>query len=164
MSLTNRNVILMAMVMLFIILTTVLTGMIISEQDDELPDDDDFLGADSFAAGWFRVPIGQLSFILMLGMSIFALVVVYRGGRSNHRHFNDRTIDSVNVFRGTFFATALNRAVFVFLFIASLPVNKNNGFIGVVLPTINPDMRRYQVKMCPIYPIKPEIQINKRRY
>jgi hypothetical protein len=106
----------MAMVMLCIILMTVLTGIIISEEDDQLSDDD-FLEAGRFAASWFRLPVHQLSFILILGMSIFALFVVYLGGRSNHKRFNDRTLDSVKLLSVAFLKTALNRAVFNFLFV-----------------------------------------------
>ena len=98
---TNRNVIFMAMVMLCIILMTVLTGIIIiPEENAQLPGDD-VLAAGNFAAAWFSIPVPQLSFLLMLlmlGMSIFAFLIVYLGGRSNHRRFNDRTVDSMNLF------------------------------------------------------------------
>lgn len=138
MSLTNRNVIFMAMVMLCIILLTVLTGIIISEEDDQLPEDD-FLAAASFAAAWFRIPVYQLSFILMLGMSIFALFVVYLGGRSNHKRFYDRTIDSVKLLPVVFLKTALLRAVFIFLFFDPYSDYKENQLTNVILfPTMIP--------------------------
>jgi hypothetical protein len=144
MSLTNRNVIFMAMVMLCIILLTVLTGISISVQDDELPDDDDFLAAGSFARAWFRIPVPQLSFILMLGMSIFALIVVYRGGRSNHQRFNDRTIEPVKLLTVVFLKTALLRAVFNFLFFDPYSDDKENILTNVILfPTMIPILRRY---------------------
>jgi hypothetical protein len=144
MSLTNRNVIFMAMVMLCIILLTVLTGISISVQDDELPDDDDFLAAGSFAGAWFRIPVPQLSFILMLGMSIFALIVVYRGGRSNHQRFNDRTIEPVKLLTVVFLKTALLRAVFNFLFFDPYSDYKENILTNVILfPTMIPILRRY---------------------
>ena len=143
MSLTNRNVIFMAMVMVCIILMTVLTGIIISEEDDQLPDDD-FLEAGRFAAAWFRIPVYQLSFILMLGMSIFALFVVYLGGRSNHKRFYDRTIDSVKLLPVVFLKTALNRAVFIFLFFDPYSDDKENILTNVNLfPTLIPILRRY---------------------
>jgi len=143
MSLTNRNVIFMAMVMLCIILMTVLTGIIISEEDDQLPDDD-FLEAGNFAAAWFRLPVYQLSYILMLGMSIFALFVVYLGGRSNHKRFYDRTIDSVKLLTVVFLKTALNRAVFIFLFFDPHSDYKENILTNVILfPTMIPILRRY---------------------
>ena len=145
MSLTNRNVIFMAMVMLCIILLTVLTGISISVQDDELPDDDDFLAAGSFTAARFRIPVPQLAFVLMLGMSIFALMVVYLGGRSNHRRFNDRTIDSVKLLTVVFLKTALLRAVFNFLFFDPYSDYKENILTNVILfPTMIPILlRRY---------------------
>jgi hypothetical protein len=143
MSLTNRNVIFMAMVMFCIILMTVLTGIIISEEDDQLPDDD-FLEAGNFAAAWFRIPVHQLSFILMLGMSIFALFVVYLGGRSNHKRFYDRTIDSVKLLPVVFLKTALNRAVFIFLFLGSHADHAKHKLTHIILfPTLIPILRRY---------------------
>ncbi len=143
MSLTNRNVFFMAMVMLCIILMTVLTGIIISEEDDQLPDDD-FLAAGSFAAAWFRIPVHQLSFILMLGMSIFALFVVYLGGRSNHKRFYDRTIEPAKLLTVAFFKTALNGAVFIFLFFGPYRDYKENNLTNVILfPTMIPILRRY---------------------
>ena len=133
----------MAMLMLCIILMTVLTGIIISEEDDQLPEDD-FLAAASFAAAWFRMPVHQLSFILMLGMSIFALIVVYLGGRSNHKRFNDRTIEPVKLLIVTFLKTALNRAVFIFLFLGSHADHAKHKLIHIILfPTMIPLLRRY---------------------
>ena len=144
MSLTNRNVIFMAMVMLCIILLTVLTGSSISVQDDELPDDDDFLAAGGFTSARFRIPVPQLAFVLMLGMSIFALMVVYLGGRSNHRRFNDRTIDSVKLLTVVFLKTALYRAVFNFHFFDPYSDDKENILTNVILfPTMIPILRRY---------------------
>jgi len=62
---------------------------------------------------WAKMQDQQMLTGLMMGMSVFALVVVYLGGRSNHRRFNDRTIDSINLlYLGVFFSvTALLRAV-----------------------------------------------------
>jgi hypothetical protein len=143
MSLTNRNVIFMAMMMLCIILLTVLTGIIISEEDDQLPDDD-FLAAGSFGVAWFRIPVPQLAFVLMLGMSIFALMVVYLGGRSNHKRFNDRTIEPVKLLTVVFLETALNRAVFNFLIFDPYPDYKENQLTNVILfLTMIPILRRY---------------------
>jgi len=113
----------MAMVMLCIILMTMLTGIIISEEDDQLPEDD-FFAAASFAAAWFRMPVHQLSFILMFGMSIFALIVVYLGGRSNHKRFNDRTIEPVKLLTVAFLKTALNRAVFNFISLTPIEITR----------------------------------------
>jgi hypothetical protein len=144
MNLTNRNVIFMAMVMLCIILMTVLTGIIITEEDDQLPGEDDFLEAGNFAAAWFRIPVHQLSFILMLGMSIFALFVVYLGGRSSHKRFYDRTLEPVKLLTVAFFKTALNRAVFIFLFFDPYSDYKENILTNTILfPTMIPILRRY---------------------
>ena len=144
MSLTNRNVIFMAMVMLCIILLTVLTGISISVQDDELPDDDDFLAAGSYTAAWFRIPVPQLAFVLMLGMSIFSLMVVYLAGRSNHKRCNDRTIEPVKLLTVAFLKTSLLRAVFNFLFFDPYPDYKENILTNVILfPTMIPILRRY---------------------
>ena len=133
----------MAMVMLCIILMTVLTGIIIPEEDDQLPDDD-FLAAASFAAAWFRIPVYQLSFILMLGMSIFALIIVYLGGRSKHKRFNDRTLEPVKLLTVVFFKTALLRAVFIFLFLGSRgDYMKHKSTYIILFPTMIPILRRY---------------------
>src|SRR5215211_2403372 len=144
MSLTNRNVIFMALVMLCIILLTVLTGISISVQDDELSDDD-FLAAVSFGLAWFRIPVHQLSFILTLGMSIFASVVVYLGGRSNHKRFNDRTLEFVKLLTVAFSMTALiNRAVFIFLILFPRAVyTKHKSTYLILFPTMIPILRRY---------------------
>ena len=144
MSTTNRNVIFMAMVMVCIILMTVLTGIMISEEDDQLPGDD-FLAAGNFAAAWFRIPVPQLSFILMLGMSIYALIIVYLGGRSNHKRFNDRTLEPVKLLKVAYFKTALiNRAVFIFLFLVPHAVyTKHKSTYLILFQTMIPILRRY---------------------
>jgi len=143
MSTTNRNVIFMAMVMLCIILMTVLTGIIIPEENDQLPGDD-FLAAGNFAAAWFSIPVPQLSFILMLGMSIFALIIVYLGGRSNHKRFNDRTIEPAKLLTVAFFKTALLGAVFMFLFLVPRAVyTKHKSTYIILFPTMIPILRRY---------------------
>jgi hypothetical protein len=123
----------MALVMLFIILLTVLTSTGISVQDDELPNDDDFFAAGSFALAWFKIPVPQLSFVLMLGMSIFALIVVYRGGRSNHNRFNDRTIEPVKLLTVLYLKTALNGAVFNFLYFSPYPDHTKNKLTDLIL-------------------------------
>ena len=136
MKLTNRSVVLLSIMMLFIILLPVVTGIIGLTVDNEFLQDDDNLLASSFMASWARMPVHQMLSGLMLGMSIFALFVVYLGGRSNHRRFNDRTLDSFNLFRGILFATALFRAVFVFLFLASYPDASSRHWNGNLIPAI----------------------------
>jgi hypothetical protein len=121
----------------------VLTGILISEEDGQLPDDD-FLAAGNVALAWLSIPVPQLSFILMLGMSIFALFVTYLGGRSNHKRFYDRTIEPVKLLTVLFLETALNRAVSNFLFFGPYSDYKENLLTDVILfPTMIPLLRRY---------------------
>ena len=125
MKLTKRRVVLLAFMMLFIILSSVLTGIAGLTVDNLLPEDDDHSLVESFMATWARISVYQMLSGLMLGISIFTLFVVYLGGRSKHRRFNDRTLDSSTFFGGYFFATALFRAVFVFLFLTSYPSSRH---------------------------------------
>ena len=83
--------------------------------------DDDFSLISNYSVLWIRIPVHQMSVFLMLGMSIFALFVVYLGGRSKHRRFNDRTIDAVSVLKADLLKTARIRAVFNFLFFEPNP-------------------------------------------
>ena len=135
MNLTNRGTILLTVLMIFIILLPVVTGIVGLDEDNDLLDDDDFSLVSSFVA-WARISFRQFLSGLVMGMSVFTLFVVYLGGRSNHRRFNDRTIDAINLFRGIFSATALLRAVFVFLFLALHPDHTNKQFNRNLIPTI----------------------------
>jgi hypothetical protein len=79
-----------------------------------------------------------------LGMSIFALFVIYLGGRSNHKRFYDRTIEPVKLFTFKFLKTALKRAVFIFLFLGSPLDNTKHKLTPIILcPTLIPILRRY---------------------
>ena len=102
MKLTNRNAFLLCIMMLFIILLPVLTGIAGLTMDNAALEDDDQSLVGSFMAIWTRMQVHQTLSGLILGMSIFALFVVYLGGRSNHRRFNDRTLDSIDLFGGIF--------------------------------------------------------------
>lgn len=102
MKLTNRNAFLLCIMMLFIILLPVLTGIAGLTMDNALLEDDDHSLASSFMATWARMSVHQMLSGLILGLSIFVLFVVYLGGRSNHRRFNDRTLDSMDLFGGIF--------------------------------------------------------------
>jgi len=102
MKLTKRSVVLLALMMLFIILFSVLTGIAGLTVDNLLPEDDDHSLVGSFMAIWGRMSVHQMLSGLILGISIFALFGVYLGGRSNHRRFNDRTLDSMYLFGGNF--------------------------------------------------------------
>src|SRR5215207_1983453 len=102
MKLTKRNVVLLALMMLFIILLPVLTGMAGLTLDNAFAEEDDHSLVSSFTAIWGKVSVHQMLSGLMLGISIFALFGVYMGGRSNHRRFNDRNLDSMDLFGGVF--------------------------------------------------------------
>lgn len=102
MNLTKQNVVLLALMMLFIILLPVLAGMAGLTLDNALAEDDDHSLAKTFMASWARISVHQMLLGLILAISIFALFGVYMGGRSNHRRFNDRTLDSMDLFGGVF--------------------------------------------------------------
>lgn len=93
------------------------TGMASFIEEDDIPDEDDFSFISTIPVAWIRIPVHQSSMLLRLGISIFALFVVYLGGRSKHRRFNDRTIDANTVLRDMCMSlkAALCRAVFNFL-------------------------------------------------
>ena len=86
-------------------------------EDDDL-DDGDFLIIHDFAAAWHAVRLAPMAVLIRLELSIFVLFVVYLGGRSKVRRFNDRTIDGVNLFAFVVdsLKTALRRTVFNFRF------------------------------------------------
>ena len=101
-------------------------------------DGDDFSVISNFAPTWIRIPVHQMSVLLRLGISIFTLFVVYLGGRSKHRRFNDRTLDHVNALISNSLKTALFiRAVFYFLFFLSPYSTKHfvNVFVLIFIPT-----------------------------
>ena len=130
MNLTNRSSVILLIFMVFLILLPLATGILGLVEDNDFFDEDDLFTADSFIVALSRILAHQMLPGLIFGMSIFALFVVYLGGRSNHRRFNDRTIDFINVLRGifSFSATALLRAVFVFLFVDPDPGHMNKHF------------------------------------
>lgn len=117
----------------------------------DLPEEDDFSDEDgddvslisNISPDWNRIPIHQLSILLKLGLSIFALFVVYLGGRSKHRRFNDRTIDPVNALTPVSLKTALfHRAVFIFLsFFFPLRPSKKY-LVCIFVPILIPNSRR----------------------
>lgn len=113
------------------------------EEDDFAEEEgDDFSLINHFSPDWIRIPVHQLSVLLRLGISIFALFVVYLGGRSKHRRFNDRTIDHINALTAAFLKTALCRAVFIFLFPAAVPHRSTKLFVNHLLPILIPNSRR----------------------
>ena len=90
-------------------------------EEDNFSDQDDLLILSSFSAFWMIMPAAQMSALIGMGISIFALFVVYLGGRSKHRRFNDRTLDWINVLIAKRLKTARIRAVFNFLLLVSHP-------------------------------------------
>jgi hypothetical protein len=119
--------------------------MDLMEEDDLTdPEDDDLSVVNDFPTAWIRIPIHQMAVLLRLGISIFALCVVYLGGRSKHRRFNDRTLDRVNaLFSYPLLKTALIvRAVFHFLHPAFLLNYPKKHSSDVFLPILIPNSRR----------------------
>lgn len=117
----------------------------------ELPAEDDLTDSDenedevslmsTFPVSWMSIPVHQLVILLRVGISIFALLVVYIGGRSKHRRFNDRTLDHINVLIDGFLRTALFRVVFNFLFLIMSPLNTNHLLIDISYSTLIPNRR-----------------------
>lgn len=136
MNLSNHRSVVLTILMLFLVLLPIATGFLGLIEDNDLFDEDDLFSADSFIGTWSRILTHQMLPGLIFGMSIFTLFVVYLGGRSNHRRFNDRTIDFIHVLRGIFSATALLRAVFVFLFADPHPGHTNKQFFRKGIPSI----------------------------
>ena len=147
MSPTIRNLILILILISAVIFLPALMGasMIdLPEEDDSTDtDSDDVLLIGNSAAHWVRIPVSQLTILLRLGISIFALFVVYLGGRSKHKRFNDRTIDPINVLKAELLKTALFRAVFNFLFFIFPQTTQRNIFSYLFIQTPIPYLRRY---------------------
>jgi hypothetical protein len=122
-------------------------GMIdLPEEDDAMDEDEDnFSFMNNVPPFWIRIPIHQMAVLLRLGISIFALFVVYLGGRSKHRRFNDRTLDHVNALISyPLLKTALiNRAVFLFLFPALHLNYPNRHLVNRFSPILIHNSRRY---------------------
>ena len=139
MNLKHLNVGFLIVLILSVILLPILMGASILEfsEEDNFADQDDLLIINHFSVAWARIPVHQMSVLFRLGISIFALFVVYLGGRSKHRRFNDRTIDAVNVLNVESFAflkTARIRAVFYFLCFILNPFYTNNTRVHVFQP------------------------------
>ena len=124
-------------------------GIIELLEEDDLTDmdGDDFSVISNFAPTWIRIPVHQMSVLLRLGISIFTLFVVYLGGRSKHRRFNDRTLDHVfDLISSSFLKTALlMRAVFRFLFPIfplNYPNEHNEHLVNCYSPILIPNSRR----------------------
>jgi hypothetical protein len=121
-----RSIFLILILMLSVLFMPAVMGAGIIElpEEDDLndTDEDDFSETGGLPLAWIRIPVHQMAVLLKLGLSIFALCVVYLGGRSKHKRFNDRTLDHINAFISYSLKTALFvRAVFYFLFSVHLP-------------------------------------------
>ena len=132
MSPTSLKTVFLIFLVLSVILLPTLGGAYVMDlvEDDDLADGD-FLIIHDFTAAWNAVRFGPMSVLIRLELSIFILFVVYLGGRSKVRRFNDRTIDWVNLF--TFIVdslkTALTRTVFNFRFLSMLSVFIQTRFL-----------------------------------
>ena len=114
----SRSVILLAIFMLFLALSLMPlgTGMIDFMAEDDIPEEDDSTNLSSIPFAWTRISLQRLLIFLQPGLSIFTLFIIYLGGRSKNRRFNDRTIDANMVLKGVILSlkAALSRAVFNF--------------------------------------------------
>jgi hypothetical protein len=133
MTLRDLYVACLIILVLFVFLLPALIGasIIDSPEEENFADDDDSSIITTFPVAWIRIPAHQMSVLVRLGISIFALFVVYLGGRSKHRRFNDRTIDAINLLIGELLIlkTALIRAAFNFQIIPH-PLPINNQFVS----------------------------------
>ena len=129
---TSLKTVFLIFLVLSVILLPTLGGAYVVElvEDDDLADGD-FLIIHDFAAAWTAVRLAPMSVLIRLELSIFVLFIVYLGGRSKVRRFNDRTIDGVTLF--TFVVdslkTALTRTVFNFRFLSMLFVFIQTRFL-----------------------------------
>lgn len=143
-----RSILLILILMLSVLIAPAFMGASIIDlpEEDDLTDTDgdDFSLISHFSPAWIRIPVHQMSVLLRLGISIFALFIVYLGGRSKHRRFNDRTIDHVNTLMSYSLKTALFiRAVFNFLFLAPDLNYPNRHLVNRFSPILIPNSRRY---------------------
>jgi len=84
-------------------------------EEGENYEDNYFSIAANFPMDWIESQIPHGSILLKLDISVFALFVVFIGGRSKSKWFNDRTIELVSSSISPYSKTVLFRAVFCFL-------------------------------------------------
>jgi hypothetical protein len=144
MNLTSRSILLVILLISCVILLPALIGvsLIALPEEDNLAGDD-FMLMSNLPLAWSRIPIHQMSILLRGAISIFALFVVFLGGRSKHKRFNDRTIDHVNILIAEFLKTAPIRAVFNFPFVAPHSNYPIYRFLNPFLPILIPNSRRH---------------------
>ena len=143
-----RSIFLIIILMLSVLIAPAFMGVSIIDlpEEDDLTDTDgdDFSLISHFSPVWIRIPVHQMAILLRLGISIFALFIVYLGGRSKHRRFNDRTIDPVYALISDSLKAALFiRAVFYFLFPASDLNYPNRHLVNRFSPILILNSRRY---------------------
>ena len=146
-ALRNLFLILILMLSAFMLPSLMEAGLLDMGEEDDLSDaeSDGEGGAfiNNFPTAWIRIPVHQLAALLNLGMSIFTLFVVYLGGRSKHRRFNDRTIDHINLSHSFSLKTALLvGAVFIFLSPHSHLNFSTKYFLPGLVPIFFPNSRR----------------------
>ena len=140
-----RNLIIL-FIMIILILSVLFLPALMGTGISDLPDEDDLASDDglsiitNFSVAWIVMLAYQTLVPLWLRISIFALFLVYVGGRSKQKRFNDRTIDHVNVLIAELLKTALIRAVFNFPFFINYP----NNTLPIFLPILIPNLRRYE--------------------
>jgi hypothetical protein len=107
--------------LLSVVLLPVLAGAgpIDLPEKDDLSDADDFAVVSHFPVTEISLRVYPISVLLKLQTFVFALFVVYWGGRFKHKRFNDLTIAAVNALGSISdsLKTALFRAVFSFRFL-----------------------------------------------
>jgi hypothetical protein len=117
-------ILLMSIAVLFLLIMTVLPAIsIIGLPEDDSYNGDGFFPFNNSWDGWIVSPVYERVVVLNFGVSVFALYVVYLGGRSKHKRFNDRTIDKIDLLETESLKTALIRAVFNFL-CSACPANE----------------------------------------
>jgi len=146
MKLSNPIILLISILILSVLFLPAFTGtgVINVPDEDDLADDDEFSFISNFSVAWIIVPVHERKAVLRLGLSMFTLFVVYLGGRSKHRRFNDRTLDHVDLLTTESLKTALIRAVFNFPFFVRRFGNPNKRFAYRFLPTHIPNFRKSQ--------------------
>jgi hypothetical protein len=143
-----RNLILILLMLLaaFVLPALVDASFLDLPEEEDLTDgdEDDLSAIHNFPLTWIRIPVHQMSVLLRLGISIFALFVVYLGGRSKHRRFNDRTLDHVNTLipYSSLKTALITRAVFCFLFPVCSLNYPNKHLVNRFSPIFIPNSRR----------------------
>jgi len=102
--------------LLLIILSFAFTGLCVISfmTGSENLSDNDFSDIAYFSIDWIGVQSHQEPMLITSDISIFALFIVFLGGRSKSRWFNDRTIKPINSSLSFHPKTALYRVVFYF--------------------------------------------------